>query len=135
MLRYRTVNIVFMCLGVILLFWSWKDSIPLWTGIALIASYVAILAYGSIVVSSQFFLPIRCQGSVQSGAISVTFDDGPLPGKTEEILRILREHQAPTAFFCIGNRMEKNPELVKQTHAEGHIIGNHSFSHSSTFDL
>ena len=65
----------------------------------------------------------------------MTFDDGPLPGKTEQILRILREHQAPTAFFCIGNRMEKNPELVKQTHAEGHIIGNHSFSHSSTFDL
>lgn len=134
-MRYKHVNIVFLCLLAVLLFWNWQDNISLWAIVAMVAGYIAIQTYGAVRVSSQFFVPIRCEGPAGSGAIAVTFDDGPLPGKTEEILGILKEHHAPTAFFCIGHRVEKNPELVRQIHAEGHIIGNHSYSHSGTFDL
>src|SRR5258708_1338340 len=97
--------------------------------------YFALLIYGTMNVSAQFFMPILCKGSPQSAAIAITFDDGPLPGKTDQILKILKAHNVSAAFFCIGNRVEKNPELLKQIDREGHIIGNHSFSHSASFDL
>lgn len=135
MLKYKTVNIVFLGLLISLLFWNWRYNVPIWTVVLLLIIYGVIQVYGAIMVSSQFFVPIRCSGPSRSGAIAITFDDGPLPEKTGKILRILKEHQAQSAFFCIGRRVMENPELVRQIHAEGHILGNHTFSHAGTFDL
>jgi peptidoglycan-N-acetylglucosamine deacetylase len=135
MLKFKTVNTIFIFLVAALLLYDWQHSFSLfvYAGVAIV--YILILVYGVSVISAQFFVPARFKGSRESGAIALTFDDGPLPGKTEMILKILQEHQASAAFFCIGNRIEKNPELLKQIHDAGHVIGNHSFSHSSTFDL
>src|SRR5204863_5252046 len=51
------------------------------------------------------------------------------------VLDILQEKQVPAAFFCIGNRIASRKELLLRVHEEGHLIGNHSFSHHSLFDL
>jgi peptidoglycan/xylan/chitin deacetylase (PgdA/CDA1 family) len=59
----------------------------------------------------------------------LTFDDGPDPGSTEEILGILRSRQVKSVFFCCGKEAEKHPELVSRISSEGHLIGNHGFSH------
>lgn len=61
--------------------------------------------------------------------IALTFDDGPNGETTENILEILRESQAPATFFVVGQNVQKNPNIVRQIFKEGHIIGNHSFSH------
>ncbi|MBP1669906.1 MAG: polysaccharide deacetylase family protein, partial [Bacteroidetes bacterium] len=64
-----------------------------------------------------------------SGDIFLTFDDGPTPGITEQVLEILKTYGALASFFCIGRNAERNPELVRRISAEGHTIGNHTYSH------
>lgn len=59
----------------------------------------------------------------------LTFDDGPTPEVTDVVLDQLAKYQAPAAFFCLGRQVEKHPELFKRIKAEGHLTGNHSYSH------
>ncbi len=61
--------------------------------------------------------------------IVLTFDDGPDPRWTPKILDILREKKAPAAFFVIGDAGSRNPSLLKREFAEGHEIGNHTYTH------
>ncbi len=61
--------------------------------------------------------------------IALTFDDGPHPENSVNLLNTLKEHNAKATFFVLGNNVEKHPELLKRMHAEGHEIGNHSWSH------
>jgi cellulose synthase/poly-beta-1,6-N-acetylglucosamine synthase-like glycosyltransferase/spore germination protein YaaH/peptidoglycan/xylan/chitin deacetylase (PgdA/CDA1 family) len=63
------------------------------------------------------------------GLIALTFDDGPHPKYTKEILDILKEKHAPATFFVIGQNMQNWPGLVKREVAEGHLVGSHSFTH------
>ena len=65
-----------------------------------------------------------------AGKIALTFDDGPEPGATQTILEVLQRHHAPAAFFMIGEKVERHPELVAQVQAQGHhVIASHSWSH------
>ena len=61
--------------------------------------------------------------------VFLTFDDGPTPEITEWVLEQLKLHNAQATFFCIGNNIEKYPEIFQKTIAEGHAIGNHTFDH------
>lgn len=62
--------------------------------------------------------------------IYLTFDDGPNPPYTEQILDILSRHGAKAVFFVCGKNAERHPELVRRIVADGHALGNHSYSHS-----
>ncbi|WP_339751921.1 polysaccharide deacetylase family protein [uncultured Winogradskyella sp.] len=59
----------------------------------------------------------------------LTFDDGPTPEITDWVLKILKQYNAKAAFFCIGNNIEKHPEIFRNIITEGHSIGNHTFNH------
>lgn len=59
----------------------------------------------------------------------LTFDDGPTPEITPWVLKQLKQHNARATFFCIGSNIEKHPEIFKQILAEGHAVGNHTYSH------
>jgi cellulose synthase/poly-beta-1,6-N-acetylglucosamine synthase-like glycosyltransferase/peptidoglycan/xylan/chitin deacetylase (PgdA/CDA1 family) len=61
--------------------------------------------------------------------VSLTFDDGPDVDFTSQILDILRDKHVYATFFLVGSRAEREPELVRRIVAEGHELGNHSFSH------
>jgi peptidoglycan/xylan/chitin deacetylase (PgdA/CDA1 family) len=61
--------------------------------------------------------------------VFLTFDDGPTPEITEWVLEQLKKYNAKATFFCIGNNIEKYPEIFQKTIAEGHAIGNHTFDH------
>lgn len=61
--------------------------------------------------------------------VFLTFDDGPTPEITEWTLEQLKEYDAKATFFCIGNNIEKHPEIFRQVIQEGHAIGNHTFNH------
>jgi len=135
MLKFRNVNILFASVGLILLALTWIFSISLIILIPLIVIYLLLVAYGTTVLSAQFFVDVRSGGNNSSNAIAITFDDGPVPGKTEKILDILHSHKIPAAFFCIGNRVAANPELAKRIYKAGHLLGNHSYWHRNTFDL
>src|SRR5712664_3042455 len=61
--------------------------------------------------------------------IAISFDDGPDPQWTPKILDILKEKKAPGVFFIIGDQANKRPDILKREYAEGHEIGNHTFTH------
>jgi peptidoglycan/xylan/chitin deacetylase (PgdA/CDA1 family) len=65
----------------------------------------------------------------QEPILYLTFDDGPTPGVTEEVLKTLSEFNAKATFFCLGKNVEAHPELYEQIKAAGHTIGNHSYNH------
>lgn len=62
-------------------------------------------------------------------ALYLTFDDGPTPGITAEVLSILDRYNAKATFFCIGRNAERYPDIFKQIIANGHAAGNHTYSH------
>ncbi|MFN3824626.1 MAG: glycosyltransferase [Pseudorhodobacter sp.] len=61
--------------------------------------------------------------------VALTFDDGPSPDATAEILDALKEVDAPASFFVVGNAVLKYPELVRRMVREGHLVGTHTFTH------
>ncbi len=67
--------------------------------------------------------------------IALTFDDGPHPAYTPDILQVLADLQVPATFFLIGRNIEKHPELVAATVAAGHELANHTFSHPVLWQL
>jgi cellulose synthase/poly-beta-1,6-N-acetylglucosamine synthase-like glycosyltransferase/peptidoglycan/xylan/chitin deacetylase (PgdA/CDA1 family)/spore germination protein YaaH len=67
--------------------------------------------------------------------IVLTFDDGPDPVYSPQILDILRDEQVPAAFFILGVNAEANVSLVRRMYREGHEIGNHSFSHPNLAEI
>jgi peptidoglycan-N-acetylglucosamine deacetylase len=63
--------------------------------------------------------------------ICLTFDDGPDPSSTPVLLEVLDRHKIKALFFCSGRKAENNPFLVERILREGHITGNHGYSHLS----
>lgn len=62
--------------------------------------------------------------------IALTFDDGPDPRVTPQILDTLREHHLRATFFVVGSQVEENPGLLRRIVQEGHTIGNHTYDHA-----
>ncbi len=68
--------------------------------------------------------------------VSLTFDDGPSPERTEFILSILEKYNIPASFFLIGEKVKKHPDLVERIAKSGrHLIGNHSWQHPNFHDI
>jgi peptidoglycan/xylan/chitin deacetylase (PgdA/CDA1 family) len=63
--------------------------------------------------------------------VYLTFDDGPTPDVTNQVLKMLKDANALATFFCIGNNIVAHPDLFAQLTSLGHQIGNHSFSHKN----
>lgn len=61
----------------------------------------------------------------------LSFDDGPEPANTPKLLDTLARHDVKASFFLVGEKIERHPEIVQRMVAEGHMIGNHSYSHWS----
>ena len=88
-------------------------------------SVVLTLAVPALAVSDHVVAAHRDAGKF----VALTFDDGPHPHYTEEILAILAENHAHATFFVIGENAERHPELIKAEFDAGHEIGNHTYSH------
>jgi len=92
---------------------------------------------GDIVDESYLDLPsnyvIRRIGLVPK-KIALTFDDGPDPEWTPQILDILKAKHVPATFFVIGANLEAHPSLVQRILAEGHEVGNHTYTHPNLAD-
>lgn len=73
---------------------------------------------------------VFCHGAREGARIALTFDDGPHPRYTAAILDILRQYDIRATFFEIGSNVERWPEIAARVAAEGHEIGNHTFSHA-----
>ena len=61
--------------------------------------------------------------------IALTFDDGPHPYYTEQLLDGLKERGAKASFFVLGEQAQACPDLIRRMQEEGHLVGNHTYSH------
>lgn len=96
-------------------------------GLGLAAGGCAYAAYwpGSRIFGRALIAPRR------PGELALTFDDGPNPAFTPRLLDVLASHNVRATFFMVGSHAEAEPELVRRIVAEGHLIGNHSWSHAN----
>jgi peptidoglycan/xylan/chitin deacetylase (PgdA/CDA1 family) len=135
MLNFRNTNIAFVLLLILLVWLDKLYNISYWYYLLVFFVYSLVVFWGCYNISSGFFIKIICKAETTKKEIAISFDDGPAENYTPEILALLSKNNIKAAFFCIGNRVEKNEALLKQVYEEGHIIGNHSYSHAPMFDL
>lgn len=134
MLKYTTVILFYFILTTGLLFMDLYTHVPFAIYLTIIITLIILLTYGSANIQSNFYTTAICKGN-SSSQIALTFDDGPITEKTEAILDILKLNNINATFFCVGANVSKNPDILKRINNEGHLIGNHSFSHHTLFDL
>lgn len=135
MLTFRNTNIFFIILLAFLIGIHIRYGLPLFVYLFLFLVYSLIIFWGCYYIGSNFFIKIVCKANTDKKEIAISFDDGPAVKYTPGILQVLKDENIKASFFCIGNRIAGNENILKQIKEEGHIIGNHSFSHHFWFDL
>jgi peptidoglycan/xylan/chitin deacetylase (PgdA/CDA1 family) len=95
---------------------------------ATIAAASGIAAYGATYPRAQLFGRTVCRTN-SARKLAITFDDGPNPAITPKLFDLLDRYNAKATFFLIGRFVRECPELVKETAARGHAIGNHTELH------
>lgn len=82
--------------------------------------------------SNNTIIPVK---SASNKRVALTFDDGPHPKVTKQILKILEKYDAKATFFMVGYRAEDYPSLVREVKEQGHEIGNHTWNHPKLTDI
>lgn len=80
-------------------------------------------------VISDLFPNFIWRVPTQEKKLYLTFDDGPIPNITPWVLETLRAYNAKGTFFCVGDNVQKHPEIFEQVIKEGHVVGNHTYNH------
>ncbi|HTV55584.1 MAG TPA: polysaccharide deacetylase family protein [Terriglobia bacterium] len=103
---------------------------PLALVIALIVAWaVALLYYGCAVPTSQVLGPSLVRGPAGKKRVALTFDDGPTPPITDQVLEILSAYHVTATFFVNGKLVDRFPECLRRIQQGHHGIGNHTYSH------
>jgi peptidoglycan/xylan/chitin deacetylase (PgdA/CDA1 family) len=135
MLNFRSTSIAFILAVCVIALLHYFSGISLWWLILPVLVYKAFIIYGSATIQSDFYIKALCNSGISEKEIAITFDDGPNAEFTPKVLSLLGKHNAPATFFVIGKNIRGNEEIIKQIDSAGHIIGNHTFSHSFFIDL
>lgn len=135
MLNHKKINVLLLALVWLLLVLDLFVAVSWWYYLLLPVLYLGVVATGSSFMQLNFHVKAHCCNPYEKEKkIALTFDDGPSIF-TLQVLEILERYNAKAAFFCIGKNIEQQPGILKQVHAAGHIIGNHSYSHAHFFDF
>jgi peptidoglycan/xylan/chitin deacetylase (PgdA/CDA1 family) len=102
----------------------WLMTVPA----VLTGTAAGLAAYGALYPRAQLFGHTICRTNA-ARKLAITFDDGPNPSVTPKLLDLLDRHNAKATFFLIGRYVRECPELVKETVARGHEVGNHTELH------
>ncbi|MDX1461858.1 MAG: polysaccharide deacetylase family protein [Marinirhabdus sp.] len=133
MLNFKNTTIAYIASFLLLMLASLFFYFSGWIYIWLALSYLGIIAVASFSIRSNFFLKaFSGTRSNNRNKVALTFDDGPHPVFTTQVLSLLKRYDAKATFFCIGKHMETYPEVVQKIKEAGHVIGNHSYSHKNT---
>ncbi len=134
MLKFYSINAIALVIFSLLLIGGFFGDVPVWLYLLFVLIWIIITAIGSFQIRWNYHVHSLSHNYKTSGNnISITFDDGPNPEFTPEVLELLKSYSQHASFFLIGEQAEANKELVKQIISEGHSIGNHSFSHVKNF--
>lgn len=130
---YNTLKYIFWIFIVALLCYAFLiEEISIWIFIILICAWLVYIIFGAFRMRASIFLKsINTLAQPFRKNILLTFDDGPHPEITPQVLDVLKQYNAKAVFFCIGKKIELYPDVVKRIVAEGHIVANHSYQHSN----
>jgi peptidoglycan/xylan/chitin deacetylase (PgdA/CDA1 family) len=105
-----------------------------WIGAAVAMAAGAFILVGIVLdINSSFWAPTLWQAPRPTNAVALTFDDGPDPSFTPQVLAILAAKQVPAAFFVVGRRADEHPELLEKTVRAGHLLAVHTYNHDLSF--
>jgi peptidoglycan/xylan/chitin deacetylase (PgdA/CDA1 family) len=135
MLNFRNTNIFFIILLALLIGLHINYGLPVYAYLLLVFAYSLIVFYGCYYIGSNFFIKVICEASTNKKEIAISFDDGPAPHFTPNILQTLKSENVKATFFCIGKHIPGNEQILNQAVDEGHIVGNHSYTHHFWFDM
>ena len=96
---------------------------------ALGAAAAGFAYYHAQAPTSQLYGATICREPAAGPLIALTYDDGPNPAHTPALLEVLERHGARATFFSIGKWAQREPGLLREVHAAGHAIGNHTQTH------
>lgn len=125
-----------MTLVILLILFILALFIPItwWIFLILAFAWFLITLCGSFLIQWNYHYPsLHSNKEISNPYISLTFDDGPHPEFTPQVLDLLEQFKAKATFFCVGQQIEKHPEIFKKIVANGHAVGNHTYSHSKSF--
>jgi peptidoglycan-N-acetylglucosamine deacetylase len=108
-------------------------ALPIAASLAL--AYFALLLSGVLVLRLRMFADAIVRGPGDATGVALTFDDGPDPVHTREVLDILDKHEAKATFFVIGHKAEAHRDVVEEIVRRGHEVGVHGFAHDRLFSL
>lgn len=107
-----------------------KRPVRLGLGIAVLGIIIGfVLTLNAVMPRNHFYGPVYSEIRTSQKLVALTFDDGPYPPYTGQLLDLLKEKQVPATFFVIGQNAAKHPELLQRIVAEGHQVGNHTYNH------
>lgn len=127
-MKHKSVTILFLLTAIPLFYFLYLGRIDLLWLIIWGLTYLIVTAFGSAMIQWNYFLK-STNAISDPKKVLLTFDDGPHPRFTPQILDQLKEHNIKAVFFLIGKNAENYPAIVNRILAEGHTIGNHSYSH------
>jgi len=93
--------------------------------------FILLCAVAPFIPAWSFFLPVISRGASRRKAVAITFDDGPDPLTTPELLLLLKKHRVKGTLFVNGRRAARYPELMAEILTQGHTLANHSFNHDT----
>lgn len=126
MTRFHVIAILAALLGAVALALSNATA-----AIGLLILAMVIAGFGVALPQLRLFGPFVCRGDVSRRRVALTFDDGPDNQSTPDLLDLLRAERVPVTFFCIGRNVTAQPELTARIVREGHLLANHTYSHSN----
>lgn len=122
-----------LALGVLCAWLLLPRALAPWATALILGCGIGAIAWLVTSPRSQWLVPTIYRAEGHKPCIAFTFDDGPDPIFTPQILDLLREFDAKATFFVVGERALAHPAIVQRAVAEGHLIGSHSFRHAMTF--
>lgn len=132
MLKHRYIKWLLGTACLLLLALSFYNSVFVLYLSLTVFLWIAVTAWGSFDIRSGYYVKTTISHKrTKQHVVALTFDDGPTE-HTEKVLDLLNTFGQKATFFCIGIQAEKNPELLKRIVSEGHLIGNHTYMHSSS---
>lgn len=131
MLKHSYIKWFFTVLVISTFIACFFDKLPVIVLFCLLFFWLGITAWASFNIQSNYFIETHYSNKkINKNIVALTFDDGPTE-ITPEILNLLEKHHQKATFFCIGKQIEKYPETVKNIVGQGHVIANHTFTHTN----
>lgn len=109
--------------------------VPLWVAVAALLAYASFATVGVLFPQLEMYGDVLWRGEPGARRVALTFDDGPHPKTTRQVLELLKKTGQKATFFVMGRKVRLYPDVVREIHEAGHWLGLHGYEHDRLFAL